>query len=1078
MRRASVSPKTPFIVTKRDIERNFYGTDLKRGLEYFNEGRVLSLNIETVDDQKFIVHSTVFGKLKHQYQQEITVEINPEGRVEIEGICTCPVEFDCKHSVAVCFTLAGMEPGGSDAGENPWLDKLVEMTARKLVDTDERNIQPEYILHYRLLCKNKKGIEDIRLYRSKLLKSGTYSRGARIDPEDIINYHLSTRYDYLSEEDRVIVALLDTIRKSRWSDTLEISGKRGYEIVRKMVDTGRAFYCDSKTPLSFDDKEKFEAVFRWKSTDDERYILQHDLDTDLLFKCDPPLLIDHQEEKVRIVDTSLDGELFQHLLNAPAIPRKQMITFIAKSLERLPEIPIPLPEDIVETLDITDDPVPKITIDLSSDGDFGLYLSFVYGDMEIPYSISAGEKIVTHDDRIYRILRDGEFEKSAVERLAMAGLKPHGEKCRFVSEEDRHGAIEIYRLFLEEHLPALREDGWLVSEDREKRWRFSRSETLGVNSTRGGAKGWFELSFEVEIDGEYISIVPLVASLLHEYGSPDNLPETLNLEIEPYHYLHIESRTVEPILRTIYELLDNISHDKISVDPRDAHLLGDFEERGIVWKGEKELVELSRRLKNFSGIETIEPSPSLQATLREYQLFGLSWLHFLHRFGFGGILADDMGLGKTIQVLSFVQKLKSMDSLHKPILVVLPTSLLGNWKDEIEKFTPDLTYLTLYGLDRERLYENISRYDMVLTSYQTAQRDREKLSDFEFSYIVLDEAQKIKNPRAKITRAIKSFQADHRLAMTGTPMENHLGELWSIFDFLMPGFLGTQSHFKELFQNPIEKNGDSEASSKLRRKIAPFVLRRTKDEVLDELPEKIEMVQKIPMGEKQSALYENVRVMMEEKVMSEISRQGIAKSHMMILDALLRLRQICCDPALLKISEASKVEESAKREYFFEMVEEMIEEKRKILVFSQFTSMLSILEKGLKERGIAYSKLTGSTRKRDEAIEKFRDPDCRVFLISLKAGGVGLNLVEADTVIHYDPWWNPAVENQATDRAYRIGQTRTVFVYRLIIENSIEEKILHLQKKKSGLQNDLYTKNASGDKSVDAEDLIRLLRES
>jgi len=324
--------------------------------------------------------------------------------------------------------------------------------------------------------------------------------------------------------------------------------------------------------------------------------------------------------------------------------------------------------------------------------------------------------------------------------------------------------------------------------------------------------------------------------------------------------------------------------------------------------------------------------------------------------------------------------------------------------------------------------------------------------------------------------AIKSFSASHRLALSGTPIENHLGELWSIFDFLMPGFLENLSFFRELYQNPIEKENDINRRELLNRKVAPFILRRTKEEVVLELPKKTEIVKKAVFDKKQAALYENIRITMEKKVREAIQQKGVAKSHIIILDALLKLRQVCCHPKLLKLESAQKVTESAKLELFIELVEELQTEGRKVLVFSQFTSMLHILEEEIKKRKYSYTKLTGATRKREEVIEKFTSGKADIFLISLKAGGVGLNLVAADTVIHYDPWWNPAVENQATDRAYRIGQDKPVFVYKLIVENTIEEQILKLQEKKKHLQESIYREKEGKEERFSGEELVALLK--
>jgi SNF2 family DNA or RNA helicase len=328
-----------------------------------------------------------------------------------------------------------------------------------------------------------------------------------------------------------------------------------------------------------------------------------------------------------------------------------------------------------------------------------------------------------------------------------------------------------------------------------------------------------------------------------------------------------------------------------------------------------------------------------------------------------------------------------------------------------------------------------------------------------------------------MTIAIKTFKCDYKLALSGTPIENHLGELWSIFSFLMPGFLDTLSFFKNYYQIPIEKENDTSKQELLNKRVKPFMIRRTKELVASELPSKSEIIKYTQFSDKQTALYESIRVTMDKKVREAVSKKGIGSSHIMILDALLKLRQVCCDPSLLKIKEAKKVQESAKLELFLDLLDELILEDRKILVFSQFTSMLSIIENKIKEKKYSYTKLTGSTKNREDVIEQFTLGKANIFLISLKAGGVGLNLTQADTVIHYDPWWNPAVENQATDRAYRIGQKKAVFVYKLIVENTIEQKILELQSKKKAIQDGIYSKDGQKDDiKFSSNELLELLQ--
>jgi len=339
----------------------------------------------------------------------------------------------------------------------------------------------------------------------------------------------------------------------------------------------------------------------------------------------------------------------------------------------------------------------------------------------------------------------------------------------------------------------------------------------------------------------------------------------------------------------------------------------------------------------------------------------------------------------------------------------------------------------------------------------------------------LDEAQNIKNPRSKAAAVVRSLRARRRLCLTGTPMENHLGELWALFDFLLPGFLGEETRFRRNWRNPIEQHGDQDRQQRLARRVAPFMLRRRKQEVLDELPPKTEIIRGVTLGEQQAALYEGIRLSMEKRVCDAIATQGLARSRITILDALLKLRQTCCDPRLLSLAAARKVTASAKLELLMDILPEQLEEGRRVLLFSQFTSMLVLIEQAFAKQGIAYSKLTGRTRNRDEAIERFRSGAADVFLISLKAGGVGLNLTEADTVILYDPWWNPAVENQAADRAHRIGQDKPVFVYKLITEGTVEEKILALQARKQVLAEGVYSEGgAVADGGFEAVDLQSL----
>ena len=501
-------------------------------------------------------------------------------------------------------------------------------------------------------------------------------------------------------------------------------------------------------------------------------------------------------------------------------------------------------------------------------------------------------------------------------------------------------------------------------------------------------------------------------------------------------------------------------------------LLATFGDVEVEAKARKAMTEL----REVDGIPAVKAPEELNAELRHYQEAGLSWLWFLFRHGLSGVLADDMGLGKTVQALSMLLKIKKEHG-HQPSLVVAPTSVLPNWEREIEKFAPSLTVLTWHGADRRDYVEKLKEADVVLTSYALIRRDIEELRKVKFRSVILDEAQNIKNADSATAQACKSVEGDHRVALTGTPLENRLTELWSLFDFLMPGFLGSAEAFHDRFEHPIMVQGDNEVRDRLKKRIHPFILRRIKTEVAKDLPPKTEVVTWVDMEPGQAALYKEVLEESKRKVYDSIDKVGFAKSRISILSALMRLRQVCCDPRLLKLPPGAGMPPSAKLTRFAELVDELVKEDHRALVFSQFTEMLEILKGTAEEKKLEYMYLDGRTKDRMSKVDAFNDPKGPpLFFISLKAGGTGLNLTAADYVIHYDPWWNPAVEDQATDRTHRIGQTRAVFSYKLITRNTVEEKILGLQKRKRELAAGVLGTDADVGKALterDVEDLFK-----
>ena len=485
------------------------------------------------------------------------------------------------------------------------------------------------------------------------------------------------------------------------------------------------------------------------------------------------------------------------------------------------------------------------------------------------------------------------------------------------------------------------------------------------------------------------------------------------------------------------------------------------------WKVQAPAAWRDRAAKQ-SGEARLECPPlgDLENVLRPYQKQGVAWLHFLRANGFGGILADEMGLGKTLQTLAFFKTLRSAEcgvrsnlptapaaiphsALRTPHLIVCPTSLVFNWVAEVKKFTPELKILALHGPDRHARFDEIAASDIVVTSYALIRRDAEKYCGLEFDTVALDEAQHIKNRQTQNAQAVKAVRAKHRIVLTGTPLENSVLDLWSIFDFLMPGYLGTAKDFRERYELPIAKEKNAEAQARLARRLRPFMLRRLKKEVAADLPAKIEQVSFCDLTPDQRGVYQQVIEASRKEVLAAVGAQGLAKSRMVVLTALLRLRQVCCDLRLLKLDNVNPANASGKLDLFGELLEEVIDGGHRVLVFSQFVGMLALLKERLTAEKIEFCYLDGSTTDRGAVVEQFQKNDAiPVFLISLKAGGVGLNLTGADTVIHFDPWWNPAVEDQATDRAHRIGQTKVVTSYKLITRDTVEEKILTLQNRK------------------------------
>ncbi|MBU6302568.1 MAG: DEAD/DEAH box helicase [Verrucomicrobia bacterium] len=700
-----------------------------------------------------------------------------------------------------------------------------------------------------------------------------------------------------------------------------------------------------------------------------------------------------------------------------------------------------------------------------------------YGSLMVSNPVDDAGAILTEvtASEILRVTRNLERESGYASLFQAAGLKPVTEVVH-LDPRDHRVPGNAFTLAQQASLPERDADAWyafqgVVPKLREMGWEVEVRPDFGMELTEvddlwtdleaEGQEDWFRFDVGIQVAGQRISLLPVLREIAGLYDFQKDLAKLLEAREEdtvpiklPDHGMVVgfPAKRLGQLLLSLLQLFEPTSGEGATVHKlgaaRLAWLLPDLEGETA-----KRLRQLGERLADFKGVTRVKAPRSLKAALRGYQVDGLSWLQFLRTHGLGGILADDMGLGKTVQTLAHLLVEKKEGRLDRPCLIVAPTSVVGNWAAEAARFAPGLRVLVSQGADRQAGFERIPQHDLVITSYALLPRDEEVIGSHQYHYVILDEAQYIKNPVSKMAQAARALQTRHRLCLTGTPMENHLGELWSLFAFLMPGFLGDQDSFRKNWRKPIESGEDGQRREVLAKRVAPLMLRRTRGQVLEELPPRTDIVRSVALSRPQTELYEVVRAAMDKRVREAIRAKGLAQSQIVVLDALLKLRQICCDPRLLKLPAARKVKESAKLESFRELVTGLVAEGRRILVFSQFTSMLELLEACLAKEKIPSIKLTGDTpgNERTELVDAFQAGKAPVFFISLKAGGSGLNLTTADTVIHYDPWWNPAVEEQATGRAHRMGQMNPVFVYRLITEGTIEERILQLQTRKAAI---------------------------
>jgi len=654
------------------------------------------------------------------------------------------------------------------------------------------------------------------------------------------------------------------------------------------------------------------------------------------------------------------------------------------------------------------------------------------------------------------------------------------------------GSVHGYCSFTAFAVKELRAQGCVVTLDANYPYQVVDDDpqwTVCIEPDEGRID-WFGLELGIDADGRRIDLLPALLQIINEHGDGQSLEALLSLParrraiaVAPNRYVTLPPERFRALLQVVLELYrgDQTKNGKLRFGRIQAGSLARLENVfdepfGLRIEGDRSLFEQGRMLVETAPANCDGNAIELGVTLRSYQSEGLAWLQRLRSLSLGGILADDMGLGKTLQTIAHLATEARDGRMDRPSLVVVPTSLVDNWVRELARFAPALSVQTYHGPKRAEKVPLLCAANVVVTTYPILIRDAEVFSRLNFHYVILDEAQAIKNFRSQSATAVKALSARHRLCLSGTPVENNLGELWSLFDFVMPALLGKMATFKQKFQTPIERSGDQTRLLALRERVSPFVLRRMKEQVAKDLPPKTELLRPVELEGEQRDLYESIRLAAHADVRKAIRGKGVSGSAITILDALMKLRQVCCDPRLVRLPAARNVERSAKYELFFELLSVQLREKRRVLVFSQFAQMLAILSEGLLERGIRHVTLTGQVTDRQRRIDAFQQGDVDVFLISLKAGGTGLNLTRADTVIHYDPWWNAAAQLQATDRAYRIGQTRPVFVHSLIVAGSVEARIVSLQQRKRLLSDSLFGNDATGQKGLfDVAEIEHLL---
>lgn len=1109
--RGSVGPRLSDILRLNDIAIYVADTAFHRGRKYQREGRVRELTI--TQDLKTIT-GKVRGDSGDTYRQNITLSPVKGGRTNIEGVCSCPMGYNCKHVAAALIEALIRAPQVVSPVEardvvpvappppplpyevTSWLDQLAKTSTG---DTYPRDVS-QRLLYLLTSIGKSSGMPHlgVEVISTRVLKSGAFSN--TVSRPAIGNFYLGNWPRYFRSSDIEICQELLLARNGYGANSFSL---HSWRLLQSIIATGRAYWrSPAAKALTMGDARPGQ--IEWVMPDVQGVRPELKVEGALALNAEPPVYVDEGLGVVGEISLPVSPQVAHRLLNAPVIA-PSLVEQVSQTLVRhLPPGSDLIPKAPEPPIVIDDGPTASLRLMMIREMMQSYYrmepiemplakLTFRYGPVEVGLNEANLLVETISRNKRYQAKRRPTREKQMMKRLFDLDLRLARDVQPMLGQKHQYDFAFFepsdWLDFLSVAAPDLKAQGFEIQVDDDFPYKVATmSGELDTEVFEGTGLDWFELGMGVLVDGQKLDLAPILANLVLD----ENLdPKTMNamaesgedfyVKLADGRHLGLAAKRFLPVIIALHELTVGgavvAKSGRLQVSKAEATLLSTLEEhQGFVFKGADNLRSLARALQSIGsgGIAPVTLPQNFKATLRPYQAEGVAWLNLLREVGLGGILADDMGLGKTVQVLALLTLEKEQGRLTKPVLIIAPTSLMTNWQNEARKFSPDLNVLLLHGATRKERFDQIAKHDVVLTTYPLIARDQAVLLEQQWHIAILDEAQTIKNPNAATTRLIRDLKAGHRFCLTGTPMENHLGELWSLMSFVNPGYLGEKTAFARRWRTPIEKYGDSERSKILSKRVRPFMMRRTKQEVANELPPKTEITETIILDEQQRDIYDSIRLSMHKKVREAIAAKGFSKSHIIILEALLKLRQVCCDPRLLRLGDDKRPLPSAKLERLMEMVESLLSEGRKIIVFSQFTSMLDLIQARFHKAGISFSLLTGETTDRKSAIENFQDGKVNMFLVSLKAGGVGLNLTAADTVILYDPWWNPAVEEQAIDRAYRIGQDKPVFVYRLVASQTIEEKMDELKAKKRALADSIFDQTGKATAALTEDDLNNL----